>query len=80
MFDARVITTINSDDPAFFGGYLADNYQAAADAMGFSCAELVTCARYSFEASFLTAAEKTRCLQRLEEYAANHVCTPLMER
>lgn len=74
MFDAGVITTINSDDPAFFGGYLADNYQAAADGMGFSCAELVTCARYSFEASFMTAAEKIRCLQKLEAYAAGHVC------
>lgn len=74
MFDAGVITTINSDDPAFFEGYIADNYQAAADTLNFSCAELVTIARHSFEASFLSQKEKEGCLMRLEEYTAGHVC------
>lgn len=74
LFDAGVIITINSDDPAFFGGYIADNYQAAASALGFSCAELVTCARYSFQASFLDDEAKKKCLAQLDAYAAQHSC------
>lgn len=44
--------TINSDDPAYFGGYVNENYIAAADALGLTRAELEQLARNSFEASF----------------------------
>lgn len=74
LFDAGVMTTINSDDPPFFGGYIAENYLAAAEHMGFTCAELAICARYSFEASFLPAAEKSRCFAALADYVAAHEC------
>ena len=74
LFDAGIITTINSDDPAFFGGYIADNYNVAAEVLGFSCKELVTCARYSFLASFLEEADKKNCLAKLNDYAKNHIC------
>ena len=46
LFDAGVRVTINSDDPAYFGGYVGANYEAAAE-LGFDDAELATLARYS---------------------------------
>jgi adenosine deaminase len=47
--------TINSDDPAYFGGYIADNYRAVAAARGLSRADLVQLARNSLTGSFLPA-------------------------
>ena len=47
--------TINSDDPAYFGGYVADNYRAVAAARGLDRAALATLARNSFTGSFLPA-------------------------
>jgi adenosine deaminase len=44
--------TINSDDPAYFGGYLLDNYVAVAEALGLSNEELVTLANNSMQARF----------------------------
>lgn len=53
MMDAGLLVTVNSDDPAYFGGYLAENYVAVADALDLSPADAVTLARNSFVASFL---------------------------
>lgn len=52
MLDRGLKVTINSDDPAYFGGYIGENYVAAAEALGLSEDELRTLARNSFEASF----------------------------
>jgi adenosine deaminase len=52
LLDAGVKVTINSDDPAYFGGYVNENYIAAAEALGLTHAELEQIARSSFEASF----------------------------
>ena len=52
LLDAGVRVTINSDDPAYFGGYVADNYVAVAQAFGLSEADLSDLARASLEASF----------------------------
>lgn len=60
--------TVNSDDPAYFGGYLADNYMAAAEALALSPAQLATLARNSISASFLSDADKLRLLDELEAY------------
>jgi adenosine deaminase len=64
--------TINSDDPAYFGGYIADNYRAAAEARGLSRADLVTLARNSFLGSFLDDAAVAAHCARLDAYAAEH--------
>ncbi|MGN6374649.1 MAG: adenosine deaminase [Sphingomonas sp.] len=62
--------TINSDDPAYFGGYIADNYRAAAEARGLDRDDLVTLARNSFLGSFLDdAAVATHCAA-LDAYVA----------
>jgi adenosine deaminase len=70
MLRAGLRATINSDDPAYFGGYMNDNYRAAARGRGLSKEELATCARNSFLGSFLEPAEKQTHLARLDAYVA----------
>lgn len=53
MLEAGLKVTVNSDDPAYFGGYVNDNYKRVAEAVGLTADEIVTLARNSFEASFL---------------------------
>jgi adenosine deaminase len=54
LLDAGVLATINSDDPAYFGGYVADNYLAVHRALGLDLAELQALAQNSLTASFAT--------------------------
>ncbi|MBR9884478.1 MAG: adenosine deaminase [Oceanospirillales bacterium] len=61
--------TINSDDPAYFGGYLLDNFLAVRDAIGMSKAEAVQLARNSLTASFMDSETLTQHLSRLEQLA-----------
>ena len=70
MLGEGLRATINSDDPAYFGGYVADNYRAVAAARGLSRAELATLARNSFTGSFLSEAEKAAHLARLDAFVA----------
>ena len=67
LLEAGLVVTINADDPAYFGGYLNENYRQTAAALGLNAAELVTLAGNSFRASFLGDAEKQA---RLTEIAA----------
>jgi adenosine deaminase len=53
MLDLGLKATINSDDPAYFGGYLGRNWTETAQALSLSRAELVTLAKNSFTGSFL---------------------------
>ena len=69
LLRAGLCVTVNSDDPAYFGGYVADNYVASQQALGLSAAELTQLARNSFEASFLGAADKARWLGAVDAYA-----------
>jgi adenosine deaminase len=58
--------TVNSDDPAYFGGYVADNLVAVADALALDPGEIVQLARNSFLASFLDEADKASRLAELD--------------
>lgn len=62
--------TINSDDPAYFGGYVADNYRAVAAARGLDRATLATLARNSFTGSFLPPDAVAAHLARLDAFVA----------
>ncbi|MCA0200841.1 MAG: adenosine deaminase [Proteobacteria bacterium] len=62
--------TINSDDPAYFGGYINDNFAAMANAGGLDRAAFAALARNSFLGSFLSDAEVTAHLAVLDEYLA----------
>jgi adenosine deaminase len=68
MLRAGLRATINSDDPAYFGGYVADNYRAVAPAL--SRDDLVALARNSFLGAFLPAEEIGRRTAAVDAYAA----------
>lgn len=69
MLDAGLVATVNSDDPSYFGGYVGANYQAVADALDLSKAELVRLARNSFTGSFLDEAAKAKHLAAIDACA-----------
>jgi aminodeoxyfutalosine deaminase len=65
-FDAGLLVTLNSDDPAFFGSDLANEYLLAHTIQGFTRRELRQLAANSIQASFLPAAEKSAWLSRID--------------
>jgi adenosine deaminase len=66
LLDQGLCITLNADDPAYFGGYLLDNYAAAQDALGLTRDDMIQLARNSIEAAFLSDADKRPLLRRLE--------------
>jgi adenosine deaminase len=69
LFRRGIRVTVNSDDPAYFGGYVADNYVAVAPALGFTTADMLQLARNSFLASFLEDGERQRHLDAIDDVA-----------
>jgi adenosine deaminase len=70
MLDAGLVATVNSDDPAYFGGYVGDNYRATAAALDLTGDRLIALARNSFEAAFISAEERAAFLARVDAVAA----------
>jgi len=70
LLDSGVIVTVNSDDPAYFGGYILDNYLAVAEGLGLTPAEISTIARNSIEASFISEADRVALLADLDAVVA----------
>ncbi|HEY4750748.1 MAG TPA: adenosine deaminase [Steroidobacteraceae bacterium] len=66
LLEAGLRVTVNSDDPAYFGGYLMENYLAVQRALGLTHQQLATLARNSIQASFLDAAAKRRWTAAIE--------------
>ncbi|MFF2811628.1 adenosine deaminase [Streptomyces sp. NPDC058000] len=66
MLDAGLLVTVNSDDPAYFGGYADDNFTAVRDALGLDEETLRTLARNSFLASFLDEETRAAYLKELD--------------
>jgi adenine deaminase len=66
LLDAGLCATVNSDDPAYFGGYLNANFVQTVEALNLSRDDVITLARNSFEASFIDAATRAKHLARLE--------------
>ena len=71
LLEQGLCVTVNSDDPAYFGSYVAENYAAVAEALELSREQLAQLARNSFQASFLTEAKKQQRLQELEAFLAS---------
>jgi adenosine deaminase len=69
LLERGLCVTVNSDDPAYFGGYLQENFLAVERGLGLSQSELTVLARNSFEASFLEAPAKRRWLAAVDAYA-----------
>lgn len=72
LLDAGLMVTINSDDPAYFGGYITDNYLACFEALPLTRNDAYTLARNSFEASFLSTEEKARHIEQLDRVFKLH--------
>lgn len=70
MLEAGLVITINSDDPAYFGGYLNQNYLETMRALNLNAQQLRTLAENSFSASFASAEQKHEYLHKLAEYCA----------
>ena len=67
LLDAGLAATVNSDDPAYFGGYMNANFTQTFAATGLQAQHAYTLARNSFEASFIDAAAKRRYADRLDQ-------------
>jgi adenine deaminase len=67
LLDAGLVATVNSDDPAYFGGYLNENFVQTFHATGLTAAQAWQLAKNSFDASFVDAARKRRYTDRLDE-------------
>lgn len=70
LMDAGLRVTVNSDDPAYFGGYINEKYRAVAEAFHLSADDLCTLARDSFRASFLADAARAEGVARVDAYRA----------
>lgn len=70
MLKQGLHVTLNSDDPAYFGGYVNRNYEAMAEHAGVTRAQLVQIAKNSFEGSFLPDEDKARHIAEVDAYAA----------
>ena len=72
FLDAGIKATVNSDDPAYFRGYMNENLQALADDAGFSAAELGTLTRNAFEICWADEKTKAALLQQVDDYLTAH--------
>jgi adenine deaminase len=72
MLDFGLRVTLNSDDPAYFGGYVDENFYAAQEGLHLSRDDVYELTKNSFEASFLDAESKQRLLYELDGYFASH--------
>lgn len=67
MLDLGLLVMLNSDDPAYFGGYVAENYKAVADALRLTEQDILKLLKNSFKASFLEENAKQRYIAQLDE-------------
>jgi adenosine deaminase len=66
LLDAGLCVTLNSDDPAYFGGYLNDNFVQTFEATGLTAQQAYVLARNSFEASFVPEPQRQKWLHELK--------------
>ncbi len=70
MLDAGLFVNINSDDPAYFGGYVNENFMAVAENLNLTKEDIYQLAKNSFEAGFISPAEKQHFLEKLVKFEA----------
>ncbi|MFZ3126630.1 MAG: adenosine deaminase [Rhodoferax sp.] len=66
LLDAGIVATVNSDDPAYFGGYINDNFTQTFAALGMTAQHAYQLARNSFDASFIGEARRKQYVERLD--------------
>jgi adenosine deaminase len=67
LLEQGLCVTVNSDDPAYFGGYVTQNYLETQQALNLSVDQTIQLAKNSFEASFLPAVEKKKYTEALNK-------------
>jgi adenosine deaminase len=72
MLDAGLMVTVNSDDPAYFGGYINENFAQLFAATGMGAAQAYLLARNSLQASFVGEARKRAWIEQLDECFVRH--------
>ncbi|WP_018950800.1 MULTISPECIES: adenosine deaminase [unclassified Thioalkalivibrio] len=72
LMDAGLCVTISSDDPAYFGGYVGENFRATAAALQLDLDDLEKLARNAVDAAFLEASEKQRLHDEIGDWRARH--------
>jgi adenine deaminase len=70
LMDKGVLVTVNSDDPAYFGGYVNQNYLAISAALGLGRGDIAAIVRNGIRASLMTAADKDKALADIERVLA----------
>lgn len=73
MLGKGLLVTINSDDPAYFGGYVNENYQAITQALDLTREEIYRLARNSFTASFLDKNEKEEMIKKVDGFYKENI-------
>jgi adenosine deaminase len=68
MLDLGLCVTVNSDDPAYFGGYVAENFEAIREGLGLTRDDIYRLAKNSFAATFLEEERKRELLGELDDY------------
>jgi adenosine deaminase len=72
LLDRGLCVTVNSDDPAYFGGYVAENFLAVEKALGLDRDDISLLARNSFQAAFLRPDQKQVFLDELGSYVSGN--------
>jgi adenine deaminase len=70
MLDAGILATVNSDDPAYFGGYVNENFIAIQHALALTEDEIAVLGRNSFLASFLPQPDKAAAVEKFDAFRA----------
>ncbi len=70
LLDAGLMVTINSDDPAYFGGYLGENYQALEQKLGLADKDLLRLVENSWKAAFIDDSRKQEVLSRIKKLSS----------
>lgn len=72
MMEAGLRVSINSDDPAYFGGYLNENYLAMVRELNLNAGDIARLAKNSFQSSFLEENEKNKMIAKIDDYVARY--------
>jgi adenosine deaminase len=70
MMDKGLVVTVNSDDPAYFGGYVNENYRAVSDALSLDRDEIAAIVRNGIRASLMSGADKDSALADVDRVLA----------
>jgi adenosine deaminase len=73
MLELGICATINSDDPAYFGGYMNENYLALANHLELTKEEIIQLTKNAFEASFISSEKKQMYLKEIDLFAENEM-------